>query len=169
MFKKCSLVVKKYLQWKSLSKNDGNDKVYVVSIELFWQNHASWEDSDCYEKYKTSILYKWQQRDSNPQPLGLQTNTQPFSQTGNFISDAYAAAPCALPDYSCKVKLRYKCFSKISSPNNRCLHSVYSLAVYQCWISFSKCSAKCLLLLCLPLMHLHYRLWEWHWKAFDSC
>ena len=28
------------------------------------------------------LKFKWQQRDSKPQPLGLQTNTHPFSQTG---------------------------------------------------------------------------------------
>ena len=32
---------------------------------------------------------KWLQRDSNPQPLSLQTNTQPFSQTGQMIELSY--------------------------------------------------------------------------------
>ena len=31
------------------------------------------------------LKFKWQQRDSNPQPLRLKTNTQIFSQTGQTI------------------------------------------------------------------------------------
>ena len=31
------------------------------------------------------LKFKWQQRDSNPRPLSLLTNTQPFSQTGRMI------------------------------------------------------------------------------------
>ena len=31
------------------------------------------------------LKFKWQQRDSNSQPLSSQTNTQPFSQTGQMI------------------------------------------------------------------------------------
>ena len=29
-----------------------------------------------------TTFYKWLQRDSKPQPLSLQMNTEPFSQTG---------------------------------------------------------------------------------------
>ena len=31
------------------------------------------------------LTFKFQQRDSNPQPLSLKVNTQPFSQTGQTI------------------------------------------------------------------------------------
>ena len=31
------------------------------------------------------LKFKWLQRDSNPQPFSLKTNTKPFSQTGQMI------------------------------------------------------------------------------------
>ena len=31
------------------------------------------------------LKFKWQQRDSNPEPLNSQTNTQPFIQIGQII------------------------------------------------------------------------------------
>ena len=33
------------------------------------------------------LKFKWQQRDSNLQPLNSQTNTQPFSQTGQIVTE----------------------------------------------------------------------------------
>ena len=39
-----------------------------------------------YSKEAQYLKSKWQQRDSNPQPLSLKTNTQPFSQTGQLYT-----------------------------------------------------------------------------------
>ena len=33
------------------------------------------------------LKFKWQQRDSNLQPLNSETNTQPFSQTGQIVTE----------------------------------------------------------------------------------
>ena len=44
--------------------------------------------------YGDSVSYRWQQRDSNSQPLSLLTKTQPFSQTGQRDSLAkWLSAP----------------------------------------------------------------------------
>ena len=36
-------------------------------------------------KKALNLKFKWLQRDSNPEPLSLQKNAQPFSQTGEII------------------------------------------------------------------------------------
>ena len=36
-------------------------------------------------KQEPNLKFKWQQRDSKPQPLSSKTNTQPFSETGQMI------------------------------------------------------------------------------------
>ena len=38
-----------------------------------------------WSKQAPYLTFKWQQRDWNPQPLSSETNTQPFSQTGQMI------------------------------------------------------------------------------------
>ena len=36
------------------------------------------------------VIFKWLQRDSNPQPLSLSTNTQPFNQAGlSYVVSTY--------------------------------------------------------------------------------
>ena len=43
------------------------------------------EKQKCAVKIKKVYTIDWRKRDSNPQPLSLQTNTQPFSQAGQMI------------------------------------------------------------------------------------
>ena len=66
------------------------------------------------------IKFKRQQQDSNPQPLSLQTNTQPFSQTGQGLNlfDECAARCVHLftqeeecTSFSCRDSKMYTCDS----------------------------------------------------------
>ena len=51
-----------------------------------------------YSKQAKDLKFKWQQRDSNPQLLNSQTNTQPFSQTG------FSYLPNSGSQFSIKIK-----------------------------------------------------------------
>ena len=50
-----------------------------------WNYNFQLESAIKVNRIIDSIKGKWLQRDSNPQPLSLQTNIQPFSQTGQMI------------------------------------------------------------------------------------
>ena len=50
----------------------------------FWRYFLGVNETSFFKMIITNN-FKWQQRDSNPQPLNSKTNTQPFSQTGEMI------------------------------------------------------------------------------------
>ena len=61
---------------------------YHVTYE-FQSEFTLYRLNECHgtpcSKQPPYLKFKWQQRETNPQPLSLWTNTQPFSQTGQMI------------------------------------------------------------------------------------
>ena len=58
-----------------------------------------------------NLKFKWQQQDSNPQPLSLPTNTQPFNQFGRVF--IYKLTGCGFKSCCYHLNFRYHtCFEQ---------------------------------------------------------
>ena len=97
--------------WKLINKKTQLTVCYLMSRTSFQSESTRYSLPECqgtpYSKQAPNLKFKWQQRDSNPQPLSSYTKTESWSVWLNGWVFVYELSGCGFESRCCHLKKHF--------------------------------------------------------------